>query len=347
MFSVQEPPPHNAPRHALASVRNKLGQLCYSQVVVDAETLERHLAEIQAGCVDPRAGLYGPDSMSWRVGREAVVMLGGGRASLLQLAHPWVAHAVDQHSDTRNNPIGRFNRTFTHVFAMVFGELHVALGSSRRVFRLHQTIKGTATEETSPFPKDYFANAPDALLWVQATLIEGSVQAYEIAIGPLTLAEKAQYYEEAKLFGKLFGIPQSLYPEDWTAFEAYFEDMTHQLRVGRPAQEMSELLFTPPHLAGKPVYHWYRTMTAGLMPEPLREPYNLRFGRRERLLYASGKGALRRAWRLVPGRIRFQPAYIEALRRLEGSPSPDRFGRALEQLVLWGMAPRGVSSARS
>ena len=80
---------------------------------------------------DPRAGILGPDSIAWRVGGDLAVFLGGGRAALLQLAHPMVAYAIDHHSKTRADVLGRFQRTFRNVFAMVFGELDDALTSLR------------------------------------------------------------------------------------------------------------------------------------------------------------------------------------------------------------------------
>ena len=48
---------------------------------------------------DARTGLFGPASVTWKVNREAVLLLGGGRALLLQVAHPLVAAAVAAHSD--------------------------------------------------------------------------------------------------------------------------------------------------------------------------------------------------------------------------------------------------------
>src|SRR3989442_10360863 len=44
--------------------------------------------------VDPAESLFGPASVTWRVNREAVILLGGGRALLLQIAHPLVAAGV-------------------------------------------------------------------------------------------------------------------------------------------------------------------------------------------------------------------------------------------------------------
>ena len=40
---------------------------------------------------DPRVGLFGSDSMMWRISRHALLGAhGSGRALLLQIAHPWV-----------------------------------------------------------------------------------------------------------------------------------------------------------------------------------------------------------------------------------------------------------------
>jgi uncharacterized protein (DUF2236 family) len=48
--------------------------------------------------------LLGPDTVTWRVNREPVVFMGGGRALLLQVAHPLVAAGVAQHSDYQRHP---------------------------------------------------------------------------------------------------------------------------------------------------------------------------------------------------------------------------------------------------
>src|SRR5258706_10449611 len=90
-------------------------------MTVTRADLESHIEHLRAEVKDPKAGIYGPGSISWTIGKEAILFLGGGRAALLQLAHPAVAHAVDQHSATRNDPLGPFQRTFDNVFAMVSG----------------------------------------------------------------------------------------------------------------------------------------------------------------------------------------------------------------------------------
>ena len=93
----------------------------HSFEIVGAETLECELNQVRAAAAGSLAGIFGPRSMTWRVDREAAIFLGAGRALLLQLAHPWVAAAIEQHSDTFADPISRFHRTFGVVFTMVFG----------------------------------------------------------------------------------------------------------------------------------------------------------------------------------------------------------------------------------
>src|SRR5688572_12475751 len=111
-------------------------------MAVTREQLEAHLDKVQARVRDPRAGLFGPGSLVWNINREQSIFLAGGRAALLQEAHPYVAHGVDQHSLTRSDPQGRFERTFRNVYAMVFGDLESALKSARRVHTIHERIRG-------------------------------------------------------------------------------------------------------------------------------------------------------------------------------------------------------------
>src|SRR5690242_5018849 len=100
--------------------------------IVGADDLERELDRVRRDAAGPLAGIFGPRSVSWQVDREAAIFLGAGRALLLQLAHPWVAAAIEQHSETFADPLRRFHRTFSIVFTMVFGTLEQSFGAARR-----------------------------------------------------------------------------------------------------------------------------------------------------------------------------------------------------------------------
>ena len=68
--------------------------------VVSADGLEGELNLVRASAAGPLAGIFGPLSETWRVDREAAIFLGAGRALLLQLAHPCVATAIEQHPES-------------------------------------------------------------------------------------------------------------------------------------------------------------------------------------------------------------------------------------------------------
>jgi uncharacterized protein (DUF2236 family) len=312
-------------------------------MTVGARELEERIQDVVARVKDPRAGLYGPGSVSWRVNREAIVMLGGGRAALLQLAHPYVAYGVDQHSATRHDPIGRFRRTFENVFAMVFGDLDAAVSCARRVHAVHTKIRGAIHEHAGKFARGhrYQANDVDALFWVQATLIDTAVVTYELLVAPLTLEEKERYYDESRLFSGLFGIPDEAIPKDWPAFRRYFDAMlaSDAITMSQPAKDMAHFLFQPPRRIAGPAVAWYAIFTASLLPARLRAELGMSWTDRDEMIAARTIPLLREIQRRTPKRLRFFPDYVEAMQRINGEVPNDRVGRLLEKVALKAIEP--------
>jgi uncharacterized protein (DUF2236 family) len=315
--------------------------------------LEQLIDRVRAEVQDPVAGIYGPGSQSWEIGKESVLFVGGGKAALLQLAHPYVAHTVEQHSQTRTDPLGRFQRTFDNVFAMVFGELDDAIKSARRVHNVHTRIFGEISEDVGAFRQGhrYEANDEHALLWVHATLIDTAVQVYELFMRPLSYTEKDAYWQESKRFARLFGIPDSVLPGDWAAFARYNQRMlgSDLIRVGRPALELRGFLFATPRPALVPLFAWLETMTAGLLPERLRREFELEWGFGQAAVFNASVAALRRVYPRLPPRLRYSPAYVGARRRLAGKSGPDHVGRMLERIALMALDAKktGLPGRRS
>src|ERR1700745_3822756 len=110
--------------------------------IVGEADLERELAIVRDAAAESGAGAFGPKSMMWHIDKEAAIFLGAGRAVLLQLAHPWIAAALADHSTTLADPIGRFHRTFNVMFTMVFGTTGQALAAARRLPRRHGRVSG-------------------------------------------------------------------------------------------------------------------------------------------------------------------------------------------------------------
>jgi uncharacterized protein (DUF2236 family) len=304
----------------------------------DVQSFEATLSELSRTCRDPREGVFGPGSTSWELGREAFLFLGAGRAALLQTAHPFVAHAIDQHSQTQTDPLGRFHRTFEAVYGIVFGDLEHAFRMARNVRHIHDGIQGLIREDVGRFRRGdaYLALDVEALLWVHATLIHTSIYMHELMKGPMPLAKKESYYQESKAFARLFAVPMDALPPNWRAFEVYFDEAVNSsmISVGEPAKEIASFLFSSPRPAARAVMGWFHLITAGLLPEPVREGYGMRFNLADRAAFQASMVALRNTVPRLPERLRFTPAYVEATRRLEGLPPVDTAGRKVEQMVL-------------
>jgi uncharacterized protein (DUF2236 family) len=299
--------------------------------IVSAENLEHELSLVRAAAANSLSGIFGPRSMTWRVNREAAIFLGAGRALLLQLAHPWVAAAVEQHSDTFANPIGRFHRTFSTMFTMVFGTLDQSLDAARRLHRRHAAVSGTLPSEAGPFPAGscYCANEVSALCWVHATLWDTALMTYALVLGALGGDQCERYYAESRRVAALFGIPGQRLPPDWAASSAYIAAMTESstLTVTDAARAMAHRL-----LAGAdtwlPVPSGYKALTAALLPPRLRDAFALAYGQAERNSAQQFIARTRRIYPFLPSRLRYVGPYQEAEQRLAGRTQPDFIARA-------------------
>ncbi|QPF89827.1 oxygenase MpaB family protein [Bradyrhizobium commune] len=303
--------------------------------MVSESDLESALDLVRAGAAGPVAGVFGPDSLTWRIDREAIIFLGAGRALLLQLAHPWVAAAIAEHSTTFADPIGRFRRTFDIVFAMVFGSLDRALLASRQLHRRHTMIVGAMPDTVGPFAAGsrYCANDIPSLRWVHATLVESALVAHDLVLPQLAADERQRYWTESRLFGALFGLTGDDLAADWTDFAAYTAAMAQSdtLTVSPAAREIATQIFAGARPWLRPP-RWYRALTASLLPEQLRAGFGLELDTRDMSAADNALRWIRRVYPKLPNRLRYASPYQEAQARLRGELQPDWMTRGLNRL---------------
>ncbi len=260
----------------------------------------------------PPEGLFAPDSPIRRVHREGVLLLGGGRALLLQIAHPLVAAGVAEHSRFREDPFGRLRRTLDAMLAIVFGRREVALAWAARVRGIHASVQGVLGEAAGPFPRGapYDARDPDPLLWVHATLIDTSLRIHDRFFGGLDPAARVRYYEETKQVAEVLGVPPEVLPPTLESFHAYMDEMlgSDRITVTAAAREIAAAVLHPPFppvsgAAGALT----RFVTAAMLPPRLRRDYGLAWGPRRdagwRWLERAGSAALPR----LPRALREMP----------------------------------------
>ncbi|MDQ1748017.1 MAG: hypothetical protein QOD07_2280 [Frankiaceae bacterium] len=257
-------------------------------------------------------GLFGPDSVTWRVNREAVLLAGGARALILQVSHPSVAAGVAQHSDYDTDPWGRLYRTLDLTTKITFGDAETSDRAARILRGAHHRVNGERSDGAS-----YDARDPDLLLWVWATLVESSLLMYTRYVQPLGPADVERYYAEQQRFAVACSVPEGHWPSGHAAFMDYFDTTVRDAL--HPTDDSRAIVDSVMHpslpLPVRPVFDLVNLATVGLLPPVLRERLGLSWGpNRERLLAAS-TAATRRALPLLPGLLREFPVARRASRR--------------------------------
>lgn len=319
--------------------------------LISESLLNERVENILKEAGSPEAGLFGPESITWRINRHSALFAGSWRAALLQLAHPWVAQSLEDHSNMHKDPVSRFHRTFRVVFAMVFGSTDQVRQVSRALFHLHESIKGTMKTGSAPYAsgQPYQANQKDAVIWVLATLWDTALLVYDRLVQPLSGEEREAYYQEGKKFAALFGISEDDLPPDWVAFQAYFDEAiaSGTIQVTATARRLGHFLFEAPQV---PLHFLWeqraRHLTYEWMPETLRKDFGFPPPSCATWkTYTTEVRRIRGLYRALPPRLRYVPPYFEAQRRIRGKERVDLLTRWGNQL--WIGQPTLLAPASS
>lgn len=244
---------------------------------------------------DKGDGYFKPGSMIRQINREAVVLLGGGRAILLQLAHPFVAAGVDDYSNFESEILKRLYHTMLFMHNLVFQDRQTAQKALQQFHTMHRRIQGRLRHRAGSYPADtrYSGQDPEAKLWVHATFIDTSLITYEHFIRPLSPEEQRKYYEDSLILARLMAIPDEILPQTLEEFHIYMEDMlsSDALAVTDTTRRLAHAVLYPqvgffPTLSAGLL----RFVTAGLLTARFRREYGLQWdeGQQKILNYISG-----------------------------------------------------------
>lgn len=155
-------------------------------------------------------GLFGPQSVVWKVHADFSAMMVGGLSSLMiQALHPRALAAVWDHSNFREQLKARLGRTALFVASTTYGGVVLATQSIQRVNAIHAKIEGIDLKG-----QPYKANEPDLLRWVHLVEMVSFLNAYQhLALRPLSLADCNQYVVEMNQVGEMLGavnLPNTL-----------------------------------------------------------------------------------------------------------------------------------------
>lgn len=240
------------------------------------------------------------------ISAEAILLAGGGRAILLQIANPAVGHGVAAHSDFKRRPVDRVRSTMTYIYTVVYGTDEQLRTVQRRVNRAHGPVHSSREPGLDAVVEGFNAFDPQLQLWVAATLYDTTVTVYERIFGRLDSGTADRIYADCARLGTSLQVPPELWPADRTTFDAYWRDCAQHLRADDTTRAVAhDLLYPgtePPWL--RALMPMVRLVTVGLLPPDLRAEFALPWNARRQRRFDATMRLFGLVYPKLPRRIR-------------------------------------------
>ena len=239
------------------------------------------------------------------------MLLGWGRAILMQFAHPLLAAGVAEHSTFRGGPFAaaiRLHHTVRAMLSLTFGSAAAQQQTLDIIRAIHRRVNGQLPEAVGRFPAGtpYSAEDPALLLWVHATLLDSIPPLYDRLVAPLSAAERDAYCSEAASVAIELGARSDEVPRTWDALQRYLESTlaSGSIVVGPAARALAEALLAPPlAFVVWPAARVNRLIAAGLLPAELRRQYGFAWDARAERRLERTLGAIRGVRRITPAAL--------------------------------------------
>lgn len=282
----------------------------------------------------PTDSYFSPTGLVHQLHRERLLILfGGQRALLMQLAHPLVAQGVLDYSSVKRDPLGRLNRTLKLTQSFIFGTNEDVQQSADKINRVHKAVKGTLPQTIGAHHAgtSYHALNPELLTWVWATLADTAVLVYDTFISPLTNEEKEKYYQEYKRLLPPLGGDIATTPPTFNDLAPYLNKMykSKKVAVGENTKKeiLPYLLLQKPKRLKLPLLPLSIPLvkiTIGLLPPDLREQYGFSWNEVDQIMFDTFSTTSRRLHnsrlaKLIPDNVRFTTYYRRSLQKKQKS----------------------------
>jgi len=273
-------------------------------------------------------GYFGPGSVTWKVAREPLLVLGGAATLLMQVAHPLVAQGAIDHSNYATDPFGRLEETARWVNIVTFGTCGQADWIIDHVLKRHSIVQGALGEESAsahwPAGTPYSATHPDLVRWVHATLVYGLITTHATLSGNLSRDEQDEMVREWNVIGIAMGMREKDSFASALDLETYIAtQITSGIVMPCAASlKIAATILNAPMPIAQPLWPTVTFLSIGLLPAELRKGYGLTWGTPQRALYRSLSSSYKRGRGVVrataPDAMRpliYTPSYCRALRR--------------------------------
>lgn len=175
-------------------------------------------------------GLFGPDSVTWRVMAHPSTAVGAAAAATVQMLYPPVMYVIDQASRVRESPELRAQRTGDYTATIVYGDVQAAERAGEALRRIHATR--TAVDPATG--RTIRADEPELLDWVHNALTWILLRCNATYGDPLDRAERDRFVAEQRTAARLVGCDPESVAGDVAELEAYMAAMEPKLALTEP-----------------------------------------------------------------------------------------------------------------
>jgi uncharacterized protein (DUF2236 family) len=203
-------------------------------------------------------GLFGPQSVTWRIMSSRIMWVAVVRALYLQALHPRVIRGTLQNAATITDPVdawARLRRTRKFIETRTFGTTAEAERAGRRVRKIHGPLTGT-----DPDGAWYRVDEPGLLLWVHCGEVASCADIARRSRLPFSAADLDAFVAEQRTSAELIGVDRAAAPASMAELDAYYEQIRPGLYACDEAKQALRLTFRPPVPDGN------RVLKLGLPP---------------------------------------------------------------------------------
>lgn len=234
-------------------------------------------------------GLFGPQSVIWRVHCDFTSMLCGGvSALLLQMLHPLALAGVWDHSNFREDMLGRLRRTSQFVSVTTFGPTAEAERLIAKVRAIHLQVTGVSNDG-----RPYAASDPDLLTWIHVVESSCFLASHLRYRNPHLSPElQDRYYQETARVAAALGARDI--PTSRAAVADYLQRMRPQLVCDERTREVARILLAAPAPSAMARPLGWLVMQAGidLLPDWAQRQFDFYPGTLRRRLVRVGAGGV-------------------------------------------------------
>ena len=193
------------------------------------------------------SGLFGPESVTWRILSEPVMWIAGLRAMYMQALHPRVMKGTWQNTALAkpDEAWGRFTRTVEFVRVRTYGTTAEVERLGARLRKIHASLSGVDGNGQT-----FRLDEPELLLWVHCGEIGSYAEIARRSGVHVTAAELDAFIDEQRRSAAVVGLDPADVPASMAELDEYYWAMRPKLGACAEARHALRLSFTPKLPAG-------------------------------------------------------------------------------------------------